>query len=152
MKKLTKYMSLAEHFSTWSKDTNTKVGSVIIGKNGQVLSQGYNGFPRGVSDTLERLSDRNIKNTLTVHAEANALYNAIYNGANLENSVMYVYGLDCCHECAKAIIQSGIRTVIAYTPIEKPNWKESIELAQQLFKETGVQYLKISKEEFDGNK
>ena len=53
-----RYLELAEHISTWSKDPSTKIGSIAIGKNGQVLSQGYNGFPRGVIDSTERLKDR----------------------------------------------------------------------------------------------
>jgi dCMP deaminase len=140
MKSVTKYINLAKFFSTWSKDPRTKVGAVIIGEYDQVLSQGYNGFPRGLADTEERLHDRQLKNKLVVHAETNALYNALRNGVNLNNAVMYVYGLECCHECAKAIVQSGIRTVYVHNSIPNKDWQESTNLAKDIFTECGVNY------------
>ena len=71
-----RYIHLAKEISTWSKDPSTKVGAVVIGNNGEVLSQGYNGFPRGIKDTPQRLKDREKKYNLVVHAEMNAIYNA----------------------------------------------------------------------------
>lgn len=139
MNKKNKYMKLAQFFSEWSKDPRTKVGAVIIGENGQVLSQGYNGFPRGIKDTEERLNNREIKNKLVTHAEENALYNALLNNANIENSTIYVYGLHVCHNCAKGIIQSGIKDVVMLET-KVNDWTESTTLAKEMFEESGVKF------------
>lgn len=138
--RIKKYIELAKFFSQWSKDPRTKVGAVIIGDNGQVLAQGYNGFPRGINDSHERLNNRETKNKLVVHAEENALYNALHNGASVKGSTIYVYGLHVCHNCAKGIIQSGIKNVVMYQPIEKEGWEESTNLAKEMFEESGVKY------------
>ena len=111
-----KYTNLAKEISTWSKDPSTQVGAVVIGEKGQLLSQGYNGFPRGINDTDDRLNNRERKYELVVHAEMNAIYNASFNGVSLKDSTLYVYGLPICSECAKGIIQVGIKKVcLLYT-------------------------------------
>ena len=107
-----RYMCLAHMIADWSKDPSTKVGAIIVGNKGQILSQGYNGFPRGIKDTTEKLINREIKYMHTVHAEMNAIYNASYSGVCLDNAILYVYGLPVCSECAKGIIQVGIKKVI----------------------------------------
>ena len=137
-----KYIHLAKEISTWSKDPSTKVGAVIIGEHGQLLSQGYNGFPRGIKDSDERLNNRERKYELIVHAEMNAIYNASLNGVSLKDSTLYVYGLPICNECAKCIIQVGIKKVVAMRP-KKYNiaWEESINNARALFNEADVMYL-----------
>ena len=137
-----KYIHLAKEISTWSKDPSTQVGAVVIGEHGQLLSQGYNGFPRGIKDSEERLSNRERKYELVVHAEMNAIYNASLNGVSLKGSTLYVYGLPICNECAKGIIQVGIQKVVAMRP-EKYNiaWEESINNARALFSEADVMYL-----------
>jgi dCMP deaminase len=137
-----KYIHLAKEISTWSKDPSTKVGAVVVGRDGQILSQGYNGFPRGINDTSERLNNRERKYELVVHAEMNAIYNASLNGVSLKGSTLYVYGLPICNECAKGIIQVGIKKVIALRP-EKYNiaWEESANNARNLFSEADVMYL-----------
>jgi len=137
-----KYIHLAKEISTWSKDPSTQVGAVVIGEHGQLLSQGYNGFPRGIKDSEERLSNRERKYELVVHAEMNAIYNASLNGVSLKGSTLYVYGLPICNECAKGIIQVGIQKVVAMRP-EKYNiaWEESANNARNLFSEAEVMYL-----------
>lgn len=141
MNKWTKrYLQLAKEISTWSKDPNTQIGSICVGKSGQILSQGFNGFSRGVRDHSHRLKNRTLKNQLMVHAEHNCIFNATLNGVSLKNSTMYVYGLPVCSECAKGVIQVGIKKVIACHSIEIPEkWKESVELALLMMKEAGVQ-------------
>ena len=137
-----KYTHLAKEISTWSKDPSTKVGAVVIGKDGQVLSQGFNGFPRRIRDTEERFNDRERKYELVVHAEMNAIYNASLTGVSLKGSTLYVYGLPICNECAKGIIQVGIRKVIATRPkIYNSEWDKSNKLAEELFSEAEVMYL-----------
>ena len=137
-----KYIHLAKEISTWSKDPSTQVGAVVVGCDGQILSQGFNGFPRGIKDSDERLNNRERKYELIVHAEMNAIYNASLNGVSLKDSTLYVYGLPICNECAKGIIQVGIKKVVAMRP-KKYNiaWEESINNARNLFSEVDVMYL-----------
>ena len=107
------FMGIAHLSAMRSKDPNTQVGACIVSQDNKILSMGYNGFPIGCSDDeypwaregeeLER------KYVYTVHSELNAILN--YRGGSLEGAKMYVT-LFPCNECAKAIIQSGIRELI----------------------------------------
>lgn len=134
-----RYIDLASAVALWSKDPSTQVGAVIVGDNGQIVSQGYNGFPRGVSDSDERYNDRPLKYKLVVHAEMNAILNALYNGASVKGCTLFVHNLPVCNECAKAIIQSGINKVYMDTEINE-RWQESWNLTKQMFEEAGVKY------------
>ena len=135
-----RYLELAKHVSGWSKDPSTKVGCVAIGKKGQVLSQGYNGFPRGIDDSESRLSHRPTKYSCTVHAEMNVIYNASYNGVSLDGSTFFVHGLPVCCECAKGIIQVGANHIVmAYQEIPD-TWKTSWDFSQSLFKEGKIDW------------
>ena len=137
-----KYMHLAKEISTWSKDPSTKIGAVVVGHDGQILSQGFNGFPRGIKDSEERLNNRERKYELVVHAEMNAIYNASLNGVSLKDSTLYVYGLPICNECAKGIIQVGIKKVVAMRPkVYNTEWDASVKAAEALFREAEVMYL-----------
>lgn len=139
-----RYISLAKEISTWSKDPSRKIGAVAIGENGQVLAQGYNGFPRGIFDYDERYNDRPTKYKYVVHAEMNCIYNATLNGVSLKDSTLYVWGLPVCSECAKGIIQVGIKAVYWSTEEEiPPIWQESLKLTTDLFSETGLTFKKI---------
>lgn len=151
-----RYLELAKHVSSWSKDPNTQVGAVIVGSKGQILAQGYNGFPRGIKDTAKRLNDRETKLKLVVHAEMNAIFNASYSGTCLDGSTLYVYGLPVCSDCAKGIIQVGIKkVVVSKSCVEKrPHWNESWQLSVQMFKEAGIIILINDDEEigvYDGS-
>jgi len=140
-----RYMGLAAHVATWSKDPSSKVGAVAVNpEDNYVLSIGYNGFPRGIADTQERLEDREKKYPLTVHAEENCIYNATYNGVKLKGSVLYVHGRPICDGCSKAIIQVGISRVIMPSSIVSnldPENIWTIKLKQSLmnFEETGIE-------------
>ena len=78
-----RFMNLAKMIATWSKDTSTKVGCVIIGPDKEIRSTGYNGFPRGVDDTIAKRKERPAKYKFTEHAERNAIYNASLFGASV---------------------------------------------------------------------
>ena len=104
-----RYLELARTVGTWSKDPSSQIGAVAVGSKGQVLAQGYNGFPRGIFDGGARLNDRELKYKYIVHAEQNLIYNATYNGVSLDQSTIYVTGLPVCYECAKGVIQVGIK-------------------------------------------
>jgi len=135
------YLQLAKHISTWSKDPSRKIGAVAVGSKGQILAQGFNGFPRGIADNQDRLSDRETKYKYVVHAEMNAIFNACLNGTSLADSTMFVYGLPVCSECAKGIIQVGIRHVVFLVDdVIPPIWVESWERTRSLFEEASVTY------------
>ena len=76
---------------------------------------------------------------LTIHAEANAIYNALYNGSSVQDCTLYCVSLFPCSECAKAIIQSGIKRVVSDANFENSRWKESNEFALAMFKEAGLE-------------
>ena len=137
-----RYLLLAKHFASWSKDPSTKVGAVAVSDQGQILSEGWNGFPRGIEDTPERLNDRATKIFYTAHAEKNLIYNATYNGACLQGANLYVYGLPVCSECAKGIIQVGIKSVYALTESGdvRDVWVESWKKSTEMFDEVGITY------------
>lgn len=140
-----RYMEMARKVSEWSKDPNTKVGAVAVGSKGQILSQGFNGFPRGILDTSERLNDRETKYMYVVHAEMNVIYNATYNGVSLDKASLYVYGLPVCSECCKGIIQVGIQTVyVSKECLElRPHWQESWMRSVDMFSEAGIEVYAI---------
>lgn len=141
------FLEIAKVISKLSKDPSMKVGAVISGEYNQLISQGYNGFPRGVDDKFERLEDRKIKYSLIAHAEANAIYNAGHNGAKLQGSTIYINGLPCCSECAKAVIQTGIRRVVMNVDQNNKRvdeWLKSFETSKLMFDESGVDYQFVS--------
>ncbi len=139
---LKRYLDIAKSVATWSPDPSRRIGAVIIGDKGQIKSQGYNGFPRGIKDLPERYNDRQTKYNYVCHAEANAVYNALHNGTSVLGDTIYVTGLPVCHECAKAIIQVGIKKVIYDTPIESgTGWDESCLLALSMFDECGIEHM-----------
>ncbi len=144
-----RYLRLAREVSTWSKDPSKKIGCIAVGSRGQVLAQGYNGFPRGIEDSDHRYEDRKEKYKYVVHAEMNCIYNAGWNGVSLNGSTFYIYGLPVCSECAKGLIQVGVVKVVAQynynlnkedgvVPID---WKQSEKVTKQLFKEVGIEYV-----------
>lgn len=121
MPKREDYISWDEYFmgvsllsAMRSKDPNTQVGACIVSNDNKIMSVGYNGFPRGCSDDefpWERDGEKSndTKYPFVCHAELNAILNA--GGRNLSGSRIFV-ALFPCNECAKAIIQSGIKEVI----------------------------------------
>lgn len=107
------FMGVAMLSGMRSKDPSTQVGACIVSGDNKILSMGYNGFPNGCSDDEfpwdREGEDLDIKYLYSTHSELNAILN--YRGGSLENAKLYV-SLFPCNECAKAIIQSGIKTII----------------------------------------
>ena len=136
------FMGVAILASKRSKDPNTQVGACIVDENNVILSTGYNGFPYGCSDDdfpWDRTGD-DTKYSYVVHAELNAILNA--RGKNLKGSKIYV-DLFPCNECAKAIIQSGIKTVI-YDDDKYANTPGNI-CSRKMFDAAGVEYRKYQR-------
>lgn len=136
-----RFLSLAQEVAGWSKDPSTQVGAVIVGSKREVLSQGFNGFPRGINDSVERYNNREVKYKFVVHAEMNAIYNASYSGTSLDGSTLYIYGLPICSECAKGIIQVGIERVVVLRSKENGDWSDSVKLSKEMFKEVGIELI-----------
>lgn len=135
-----RYLELAKHIASWSKDPSRKIGSVAVGHNGEVLAQGYNGFPRDIEDLPERYNDRPTKYKYVVHAEMNVIYNSSWNGVSLAGSTLYVHGLPVCSDCAKGIIQVGIERVVMVDQVIPEDWKNSAAQTFEMFDEAGVVY------------
>jgi len=132
-----RFLRLAQHTANWSKDPSTQVGAVIVGPRRIVLALGYNGLPRGIADTEQRLLERAQKYSLTVHAEINALHNA---AAPVIGATLYTWPLAPCQPCALQIIQAGIARVVAptLTATLQPRWHISTQQAAALFTEAGI--------------
>jgi len=146
MRKITKwdyrFLEVARLVSCWSKDPSTRVGVVFVeASNHRILSTGYNGFPRGIGDLSSRLEDREIKYDHTVHAEMNGVFNAVSLGVSLRDSSVYVHGLPVCSECAKGLIQSGVREIIMPNSISSSDkWVKSWEFSKKLLTEAGIDW------------
>lgn len=129
-------LELAQVVSRWSKDPSTKVGAVITDNDKRIISLGYNGFPKGVEDTQERLSNREQKYKYTVHAEMNAM---LFAQRELTDAYLYTYPFAPCADCAGPIIQSGINPVVSLIPSPEfeERWGKSFEIAEMMFNESG---------------
>jgi dCMP deaminase len=134
-----RFCEMAKFVAEWSKDPNAKVGAVVFSKRGGGVSIGYNGFPMGVEDSADRLEDQEIKLELVVHAEQNALLAA---GSRSQGSTIYVWGKPVCARCAGAIIQAGVKRVVALSPdvVDKNSkWYKTGKYSEQMFAEAGVE-------------
>ena len=133
-----RFLGLAEHISTWSKDPSTQVGACIVDKANRVVSISYNGFPRGVDDNEDYLTNREKKLQRTIHAEPNAI---LFAQRDLTDHTLYVYPFPPCTNCATLIIQSGIVRVVSpdASPELRERWHASMVAAEELFKEAGVE-------------
>ena len=136
-----RWLERAEAISDWSKDPSTKVGCVYVNEEThQELSAGYNGFPRYIEDD-ERLEIREVKYQYIVHAEMNGIFNALNKGVSLQGSTLYLYGLPPCHECAKGIIQVGIKSIVVFTPNPPSHdrWRASCDVGANMMEEAGIE-------------
>lgn len=106
------YMEMAEIFSKLSQAKRAQVGCLIVSKNGQILSQGYNGMPHGIENECEYIGEDGIEYTKPelMHAETNAILKCAKDGVSTNGAKIYVT-LSPCLECAKVIIQAGISEV-----------------------------------------
>ena len=121
-----------------SKDPNSQVGACIVSSDNKILSMGYNGLPRGCSDDnfpwAREGQMLETKYPFVVHSELNAILN--YRGGSLENTKIYVT-LFPCNECAKAIIQAGIKTVVYDS--DKYDGTPANQASKRLLTEAGIE-------------
>lgn len=136
----TRFLEMAELVAKWSKDPSTKVGCVLV-TNKIVLGVGYNGFPRGVDDTSERLNHRETKYLMVQHAETNAIQNA---QGNLSGATAYVTHKPCAN-CCGGLIQAGISKIVSRpTPAGlAERLKDSYVASEQMMKEAGIEFMEI---------
>ncbi len=143
----TYFINIATTVMLKSKDRSTKVGAIIVGPAKNIISTGFNGFPRGVDDVIGERHERPAKYEYTEHAERNAIYNAARHGIRTEGATMYLpYGSYPCSDCARAIIQSGIIEVVGTTvdfPGAGKHWKENALSSAEMLAEAnvGVRYV-----------
>jgi len=127
-----------------SKDDSTKIAAVLT-RNRIILSEGYNGMPRGVDDSIKERYERPLKYFLWEHAERNCLYNAARNGINTSDSIMYTNSLPCS-DCTRGIIQCNVSKVILHKQHQEifdglrgNVWKENCNKSIDMLKEAGVE-------------
>lgn len=135
------FMGLAHLSALRSKDPHTQVGAAIVDDDHRVISVGYNGLPRGCADQeypWQREGDvLDTKYPYVVHAELNAILNSKW---SVKNTTIYV-SLFPCNECAKAIIQSGIKRVVYES--DKYAGTEMNVAAKRMLSSAGVELIKI---------
>ena len=134
------FMSMAYLVAMKSKDPSTKVGTVIVDDDHEVLATGYNNFPRGFDDSPERYQNKELKLRTIVHAETNACMSAARKGMSLKGGRAYVTWCPC-EKCALALIQSGVKEVITHKENPVPaSWNDATTFAKGLLSEAGVVY------------
>jgi dCMP deaminase len=129
-----RFIDLAAHVATWSKDPSTKVGAVIVDENRRIVSVGYNGFPAGVNDAQERYDNREIKYEMIIHGEINAI---LFANRDLHNCTLYTWPFMPCSRCASIVTQKGISRVVAPVSNDK-RWEKSFNLSKEIFNEAKV--------------
>lgn len=147
--KAIKYFKLAQYQANlFSKDPNTKVGSIFLAPGSlQILTCGYNGFPRGVDETKMHRWERPQKYCYCEHSERNGIYNACRQGTPLEGCIAVVTLFPCC-DCARALIQVGVSTIVTLKPdLGDARWGESFKFSMEMFQEVGMQMILLDKAE-----
>lgn len=138
------FMGISHLASLRSKDPNTQVGACIVSEDNKILSMGYNGFPKGCSDDefpWEREGDvLDTKYAFVTHSELNAILN--FRGGTLEGTKLYA-SLFPCNECAKAIIQAGIKTVVYDS--DKYDGTPTNIASKKMLKAAGVEFYQYKK-------
>lgn len=132
-----RFLDLACLVSTWSKDPSTRTGAVIVRPDRTVASIGYNGFPRGMVDSDERLESREEKYSRVVHCEVNALIHA---HEPLRGYTLYTYPFLSCDRCFVQLAQAGItRFVAPVCPVTKRDrWEAVFEKVRAYAEELNV--------------
>jgi dCMP deaminase len=134
------FINIAEQVKLKSKDNNTKIGVVLVGKNNEIVSTGYNSFPRGINDDVAERQDKPEKYFWFEHAERNCIYNAARIGVSTLGTTMYMTCGISCADCARAIISAGVEKIVLRSGkgAMSPKWQESAERSNQMFKEAGI--------------
>ena len=137
-----RFLDLAKHVSSWSKDPSTKVGAVIFDEDKRIISLGYNGFPKNVADDIDKYLNREIKYQMVVHAEINAI---LFAQRSLNGCSIATWPFISCSNCTSAIIQTGIKRIVApVLPEElKTRWEKSCQISIDMYKQANVEVILI---------
>ncbi len=139
----TRFLELAKHISGWSKDPSTKVGCIVVGEDREIRSTGFNGFPRGIADDSDRLSNRELKYPLICHAEENAIMHAARIGVSLKGCTAYVTWPPCTR-CARSLIQAGVVEVVYPSTCEVPDrWMADFDMSTEMMDEAGIKIREV---------
>lgn len=139
-----RFIKLAKEISLWSKDPSTQVGAIAV-KDKRIIATGYNGFPEGIEDSLLRLKDRATKLAYMVHAEKNMIYNASKYGISLQNASIYIYGLPCCSECTKGLIQVNVSKIIMPDiKLHGNKWSDDCYFAKSSMEDVGIEVIEYN--------
>lgn len=131
-----RFTDMAHLVASWSKDPSTRVGAVIVDRANRVISVGFNGFARGVDDSL---IPRDRKLMRTIHAEDNAI---LFANRDLHGCTAYVTHHPCAG-CAAKLIQVGIARVVVSQMIHD-KWADHVAEAQMMFQESGVEVVHLN--------
>lgn len=136
------FINLCEVVKEKSKDESTQIGVVIVGSDKQVITTGYNSFPRGINDDLPERQERPEKYYFFSHAETNAIINAALNGTSTKGTTMYMSCGIPCTDCTRNIINAGIKEIVCrkdQAVMNNPEkWEEIAKRSIQMFNEAGV--------------
>jgi dCMP deaminase len=134
------FQNLAHQIKLKSKDERTQIGAVIVGKDKEIVSTGYNSFPRGIDDNKPLRQERPEKYYWFEHAERNAIYNAARIGVSTKGCTMYLSCGIPCSDCARGIINAGITRIFCERSggAKGKKWDESAERSWEMFQEAGV--------------
>ena len=138
------FLNIAETVKLKSKDQRTQIGAVIVGKDNEIVSTGYNSFPRGINDDVEERQQRPEKYFWMVHGELNAILNAARIGVSTNGCKIYLTCGVPCSNCGRAIINAGITEVYCKTEDTTRNrekWDEESSKTKQMFQESGVEVI-----------
>ncbi len=136
-----RFLNLAKHIASWSKDPSTQVGAVIVDPLKRIVATGFNGLPSGVEDSIHRLHTREIKYDMVVHAERNAIIDA---KRDLSGMTIYVWPIMPCSVCATMVIQAGITKVISpSTDNQRLIESCKFHLSEEMYSETGVELIQV---------
>lgn len=137
-----RFIKIAQEVAGWSKDPGSHVGAVLVADR-RIISTGYNGLPAGMVDD-DRVLDREFKLRHTIHAEVNAVLNASRHGMSTLGTTLYVVGLPVCPDCAKVVVQAGVRRIVmAYPDRPESEWMKAHSHSSKLFSEVGVEVERI---------
>ena len=134
-----RFIDMVKEIAKWSKDPDEGVGALLVSRDKRSFSAGYNGFPRGIADEEWRLLDKCVKNSLTIHAEENAILNA---KRDLAGWTVYTTKPPCLH-CTLVIIQAGITEIVMPVPDPESSWFDDNINAISVLSEAGVKIYKF---------
>ena len=136
-----RYLRLARELASFSKDPSTGVGCIVADEDGDIIAATFNGLPRGVHDSVERLSNRDLKYRMIEHAERNATRVATKKGGDAAGTTFYVYPFQPCGPCAAHLAQHKVKRIVSMHAEDAgliARWSEDITLANQIYREAGI--------------